>query len=44
MLVRYVNRDNTNPKLAILIPHIILNYVKLLYLVIIPTVEDIRDY
>jgi len=42
-IIRYCYRDNTAPKLACLSPHIGSNY-ECLWLNILPTVEDIRDY
>jgi len=42
-IIRYCYRDNLAPKLACLIPHIGANY-ECLWMNILPTVEDIRDY
>lgn len=42
-IVRYVYRENVAPKLACLFPHIGSNY-ECMWMTILPTVEDLRDY
>jgi ATP-dependent DNA helicase 2 subunit 2 len=43
MICKYAPRANSPPKLAVLTPHIS-SKLECLYINILPTVEDIRDY